>query len=114
MKKNKSPGPDQITNEHVKYGAYILPKKITVLFNSVLKKSLAQEVRQNRDISERRSKVEGGELYFQHGRWVDVRPVRSHLTPKINITFYIRNLMQNIYFFIQQSFQKKLYFQRKL
>ncbi len=57
------------------------------------KKSLAQEVRQKNDISERRSKVRPLQplLCLQHGHWVTVRPVRGHLTPKINITFSIRN-----------------------
>ncbi len=32
-----------------------------------------------------------GLLCLQHDRWVIVRPIRGHLTPKMNITFFIRN-----------------------
>ncbi len=34
-----------------------------------------------------------------YGRSVIVRPVRGHLTTKINITFFIRNKMPNIFLF---------------
>ncbi len=56
-----------------------------------VKKSLAQEVRQKTDISERR---------------------KIYLTPKMNITFFIENYIFE-YFFIPQ-FKKKQYFPRKL
>ncbi len=78
------------------------------------KKYLAQGVRQKRDISERR-RVEGGKAPFNPyltRPTVTVRPARGRLTPKMNIAFFIRNLILN--FFIQQFFRKKLYFQSKL
>ncbi len=52
-----------------------------------VKKSLAQEVCQKSDILERRTPL----LYLQHSHWVTVQLVRGHLTPKMNITFFIRN-----------------------
>ncbi len=30
-------------------------------------------------------------LTLKHGRWVTVRPVRAHLTPKMNIIFFVAN-----------------------
>ncbi len=68
-------------------------------------KSLAQEVRQKSDISERRSKGWRGlrpfNPYFvcNTSNCDTVRPVRGHLTPKINIVFFSRNLMLNIFLF---------------
>ncbi len=41
-----------------------------------------------------------------------VRPVRGHLTPKMNIGLFNQTFDAE-YFFIRQFFQKKLYFQRK-
>ncbi len=43
---------------------------------------------------------------------VTVRPVRDHFTLKMNIAFFIRNLMPNI-FFIRQFFRKQLRENRK-
>ncbi len=43
---------------------------------------------------------------LQHGCWVAVRPARAHLTLKMNITFFIRNLMLNIFLF-HNFFEKK-------
>ncbi len=69
-----------------------------------MKKSLAQEVRQKSDISERRG-VEGDFANFNPyfvcntSNCVTVRSVRGHLTPKMNIAFFIRNLMLNIFLF---------------
>ncbi len=40
---------------------------------------------------------------------VTVRPVRGHLTPKMNIAFFIRNLMPNI-FLIDNFFEKSCIF----
>ncbi len=57
------------------------------------KKSLAREVRQESDFSERR-RVEGGFVPFNPyfvcntSDCVTVRPVRGHLTPKMNIAFF--------------------------
>ncbi len=42
---------------------------------------------------------------------VTVRPVRCHLTPKMNIAFFHQKFNDE-YFFIPQFFRKKLYFQR--
>ncbi len=81
------------------------------------KKSLAQEVRQKSDISERR-RVEGGEALFNpyflcnKSNCVLVRPVRGHLTPKMNIAFFIRNLMLNIFLF-DNFFEKGCIFRKK-
>ncbi len=81
-------------------------------------KSLAQEVRQKSDISERRSKGWRGFVPFNSyflcntSNYVTVRPVRGHLTPKMNIAFFYQKFDAE-YFFIQQFFRKKLYFQRK-
>ncbi len=65
------------------------------------KKTVALEVRQKNDISIRRS--EGSPLQLllclQHDHWVTVRPVRGHLTLKMNITFSIRNQTLNIFLF---------------
>ncbi len=43
---------------------------------------------------------------------VTVRPVRDHLTPKMNIDFFIRNLMLNIFFY-STIFSKKAVFSEK-
>ncbi len=74
-----------------------------------LKKFLALEVRQKSDISER---LPVSTLILQHGRWVAVRLVRGHLTPKMNIIFFY-NKLDAEYRFIQQFLQKKQYFMRK-
>ncbi len=58
---------------------------------NLIKKSMAQEVRQRSHIPERRSSSPPSTLTLRHSRWVIVRPVRGHLTPKMNITFFIRN-----------------------
>ncbi len=71
-------------------------------------KSLAQEMRQKSDISERRSK---GYFVCNTSNCVTVRPVRGHLTPKRNIVFFIRNLMLNIFLF--DKFWKKSIFSEK-
>ncbi len=55
---------------------------------------MAQEVRQKSDISDRRSKV-----VCNMSSCVTVPPVRGHLKPKMNIAFFIRNLMLNIFLF---------------
>ncbi len=68
---------------------------------------MAQEIRQKRDISERKSKV----LTLQHGCWVTVRPVMGHLTPKMNITFFIK-IRCRITFY-SKSFSKKAVFSKK-
>ncbi len=69
----------------------------SILFNLYLncfpkKKSLAQEVSQKRDISERFAPFN---LYFvcNTSNCVTVRPVKGHLTPKINIAYFIRNFV---------------------
>ncbi len=73
------------------------------------KKSLAQEVRQKNDISEYTSKGwRGSLLCLQQGRWVTVRPVRGHRTTKMNITFFIRNKMLNIFLF-NNFFEKAVF-----
>ncbi len=54
-------------------------------FEAKFKKSLAQEVRQKSDISERSL------LCLQHDYWVTVRPVKGQLTTKMNITFVSTN-----------------------
>ncbi len=51
-------------------------------------------------------------LYLPHSRWVTVRPVRGHLTPKVNITFFYQKLDAE-FFFIQLFFEKKQYFLKK-
>ncbi len=63
-------------------------------------KSMAQEGRQKRDISKRRSNT---------SNCVTVRPVRDHLTPKMNITLFIKNLMLNIFLF-NNFFEKSFIF----
>ncbi len=75
------------------------------------KKSLAQEVRQKTDISERRSNFAPFNPYFacNTSNCVTVRPVRGHLTPKMNIAFFIRNLMLNIFLF-NNFFEKSCIF----
>ncbi len=59
-------------------------------------------MRQKSDISER-----------SQSRWVTVRPVRGHLTPKMNITFFIRNLMVNNFLFYN-FFDKRSIFREHL
>ncbi len=61
-------------------------------------------MRQKSDISERRSK----NFYFvcNTSNRVTVRPVMGHLAPKMNIPFFIRNLMLNI-FLLNNFFEKK-------
>ncbi len=60
------------------------------------KKSLVQEVRQKSDILERRSMLQ---LLFTTWPLSHCATVRGHLTPKMNIAFFIRNLMLNIFLF---------------
>ncbi len=50
-------------------------------------------------------------LYLRYERCVTVRPVKGHLTPKINITFFIRNSMPNIFY--SAIFLKKAVFSEK-
>ncbi len=71
------------------------------------KKSLAQEVCQKSNISERAP----FNPYFVCNTFncVTVPPVRGHLTPKMNITFFIRNLMLNISLF-DNFFEKSCIF----
>ncbi len=45
-------------------------------------------------------------LPLQHSHWITMRPVRSHLTPKMKLTFFIRNQMLNIILF-NNLFEKK-------
>ncbi len=58
---------------------------------------------QKNDISERRSNKGWVPFnpYFvcNTSNCVTVRPVKDHLTPKMNIAFFIRNLMLNIFLF---------------
>ncbi len=44
---------------------------------------------------------------------ITVRPVRGHLTPKMNIIFFIRNLMLNIFLF-NNFFEKSCIFRENL
>ncbi len=75
-------------------------------------KSLAQEVRQKSDISERRSFAHFNPYFVCNtSNCVTVRPVRTHLTPKMNIAFFIRNLTLNIFLF--DNFFKKAVFSDK-
>ncbi len=64
-------------------------------------KSLAQKVRQKSDILD----------HLQHGCWVPVRPVRGHLTLKMNITFFFYQELDTEYLFIRQLFEKSRIFQ---
>ncbi len=73
------------------------PPKLMILG----KKSLAQEVRQKRDMSDR--------CVCKMSNCVTVRPVRVHLTPKLYIAFFIRNLMLNIFLF-DNFFEKSCIF----
>ncbi len=76
------------------------------------KKSLAQEVRQKRDISEHTSKgwrVLNPYFVCNTSNYVTVRRVRGHLTQKMNIAFFIRNLMLNIFLF-NNFFEKSCIF----
>ncbi len=76
---------------NVERGAVVLMQNLRK--RAQQQKSLAQGVRQKNDISERRSKVWRGRgrnhlrplLCLRHVRWVTVRLVRGHLTPKMNI-----------------------------
>ncbi len=64
------------------------------------KNSLAQEVRQMSDISDRRIRVRPpSTLTLPHGRWFAVRHVRGHLTPKMNCNLFYHKLDAE-YFFI--------------
>ncbi len=60
-------------------------------------------------------RVEGGKVPFNPyvvcntSNCVTVRPVRGHLTPKMNITFFIRNLIRNIFLF-NNFFEKSCIF----
>ncbi len=62
-------------------------------------------------------RVEGGFAPFNpyfvcnKSNCVTVRPVRGHLTPKMNIPFFIRNLMLNI-FLSDNSFEKSYTFRK--
>ncbi len=83
-----------------------------------IKKSLAQEVRQKRNILDCKSKVRPLQpsLCLQHVHWDSVRPIKGYLTPKMNITFPIRNCMLNIFlfnnFFLKkQNFLKKMFWE---
>ncbi len=75
------------------------------------KKSVAQEVRQKKIFRNIEVRVEGDidpfNPYFvcNASNCVTVRPVRGHLTPKMNIAFFIRNLMLNI-FLLNNFFEK--------
>ncbi len=74
----------------------------------IKKKFLAQEVRhQKRDILKRRRV----NPYFVciTSNQITVGPVRGHLTPKMNIIFFIRNLMLNIFLF-NSFFEKSCIF----
>ncbi len=72
------------------------------------KKSLTQEVRQKSNISECRSKVRPLQplLSLQLGRRATERPVRGHLTLKMNINFVYQK-SDTEYYLIQQFFRKK-------
>ncbi len=84
------------------FGCATLPKIVSFLAKIWIKyqkkKSLAQEVRQKSDISDRR-RTKGWRkvclfqslLCLQYGHWITVRPVWDHVTRKINITFFITN-----------------------
>ncbi len=67
------------------------------------KESLAQEVRQ----------IAFFNPYFvcNTSNCVTVRPVRGHLTPKMNIAFFIRNFLLNIFLF--DNFSEKAVFSEK-
>ncbi len=72
-------------------------------------------MRQKRDISEQEVRVEGGEAPFNPyfvcntTNCVTVRPLRGHLPQKMNIAFFIRNLMLNIFLF-DNFFEKSCIF----
>ncbi len=75
-------------------------RRKSVLNYETTKKSLAQEVRPKSDISERRSKHPFNPYFVCNtSNCATVRPVSGHLTPKMNIAFFIRNLMLNIFLF---------------
>ncbi len=74
----------------------------------VRKKSLAQEVRQKSDISERR-RVEGG---LQHVQLCHCATCQGSSYTKDEYSLFSQKSDAE-YFFIQQFFSKKLYFQRK-
>ncbi len=62
-------------------------EKVKPNLDGRVEKVSGEEVRrQKSDISERRSKEPPLQplVSLQHGRWVTVRPVRGHLTPKMN------------------------------
>ncbi len=63
-------------------------------------------MRQKNDISECRL------FYSRHGRWVAVHPVRGHLTPKLNTTFFFNHKL-DVEYFLSNFFQKKHHFVRK-
>ncbi len=58
--------------------------------------------------------VEGGNPYFvcNTSNCVTVRPVRGHLTPKMNIAFFIRYLTLNIFLF-DNFFEQSCIFREK-
>ncbi len=85
--------------------------KIWKILRKVSKKSLGQEMRQKRDISERRSKGRRGRIVCNTSNCVNVQSVRGHLTPKMNIAFFIRNLMLNIFLF-NNFFEKNIIFKK--
>ncbi len=98
---------------HEFYDLFISWKKlITIFVTSQRKKTLAQEVRQKSDVSNRRSiRPLQPLLCLQHVQLCYCATCKG-LTPKMNIAFPIRNLMLNIFLF-NNFFQKKNYFQRK-
>ncbi len=67
-----------------------------------MKKSLAQEarLRERRYFGFRRVlRPLQPLLRLQHGRRITVRPVKGHLTPKMNITFSISKIRCRIFFY---------------
>ncbi len=63
-------------------------------------------------------RIEGGLAPFNPyfvcntSNYVTVRPVRGHVIPKMNIAFFIRNLLLNI-FLLDNFFEKKTIFSKK-
>ncbi len=66
------------------------------------------------DISDRTSEVSRLRLFIclLHGRWIALRPIRGHPTPKMEITLFYHKLDAE-YFFNQQFFWKKAVFSKK-
>ncbi len=90
---------------------YINTPTDEILFHSSdrEKKSLAQEVRQKSDISERRSK---GLLCLQHVQLCHCATCRGSSDTKNECSLFYQKFDAE-YFFIRQFFRKKLYFQRE-